>query len=89
MWLILLSHAEANFSEMGSSLNHLSYLLFWDAAIRTKPYPIFIEGRSGEILAGEKSVGMIGEIHPEILDKWGIKMPTVLFELDLNALFGL
>ncbi len=81
----LFSHAGANFSEMGSCLNHLGYLLFWDTAIQTKHFPIFIEGRSGEIMAGDKNVGIIGEIHPEVLDKWGIKMPTVMFELDLNG----
>ena len=85
---VLLSHAEANFSEMGSYLNHLQYLMFWDTRIQAKHFPIFIEGRSGEIIAGDIPVGMIGEIHPEILDKWGIKMPTVLFELDLSALFA-
>jgi phenylalanyl-tRNA synthetase beta chain len=82
----LLSYAEANFSEMGSYLNHLQYLMFWDTRIQAKHFPIFIEGRSGEIMAGDNPVGMIGEIHPEILDKWSIKMPTVLFELDLSVL---
>ncbi len=84
----LLSHAEANFSEMGSYLTHLQYLMFWDVKIQTKHFPIFIEGRSGEIMADDIPVGMIGGIHPEILDKWGIKMPTVLFELDLSVLFS-
>jgi phenylalanyl-tRNA synthetase beta chain len=83
---VLLSHAEANFSEMGSYLTHLQYLMFWDTRIEAKHFPIFIEGRSGEIIAGSPPVGIIGEVHPEILDKWGIKMPTVLFELDLSVL---
>ena len=91
----LLAHAEANFSEMGSYLAHLQYVMFWNIRIRTNHFPIFIPGRSGEIVAcsepgrsvTEMPVGMIGEVHPEILDRWGIKMPTVLFELDLSALF--
>jgi phenylalanyl-tRNA synthetase beta chain len=83
----LLSHAEANFSEMGSYLMPLQYLMFWETRIQAKHFPIFIEGRSGEIMSGNTWVGMIGEVHPEILDKWGIKMPTVLFELDLSVLF--
>jgi phenylalanyl-tRNA synthetase beta chain len=84
----LLAHAEANFSEMGGYLAHLQYLMFWDIKIRTKSFPIFIPGRSGEIVAGDTTVGLIGEVHPEILDKWSINMPIVLFELDLSLLFG-
>lgn len=84
----LLAHSEANFSEMGSYLMHLSYLLFWELTIRAQTYPLFIAGRSGEIVADGLTVGRIGEVHPAILEKWGIKMPTVLFELDLSLLFS-
>lgn len=86
---VLLAHAEANFSEMGSYLNHLQYLMFWEIGIQAKHFPIFIEGRSGQIIVDNTPVGVIGEVHPEILDKWGIKMPTVLFEMDLTTLFVL
>ena len=81
---VLLCHAQANFSEIGSYLENLAYLMFWDLEIRARNFPIFIKGRSGEIIVNDESVGLIGEIHPEILEKWGIKMPTVIFELDLT-----
>ncbi len=83
----LLAHSEANFSEMGSFLIHLGYLMFWDLSIRAQTFPMYISGRSGEIASGSNVVGRIGEVHPGILEKWGIKMPTVLFELDLSQLF--
>jgi phenylalanyl-tRNA synthetase beta chain len=83
----LLSYSEANFSEMGSYLMHLGYLMFWELTIRTQALPMFIAGRSGNIVADGTTVGRIGEVHPAILEKWGIKMPTVLFELDLSLLF--
>jgi phenylalanyl-tRNA synthetase beta chain len=50
---------------------------------------VFIKGRSGKILANDQQVGVIGETHPEILEQWGIKMPTVMFEVDLTTLFSL
>lgn len=84
----LLAHAEANFSELGSYLTHLSYLLFWEMRLQAREFPIFIAGRSGEILVGERVVGLIGEVHPAILETWGMKMPTVLFEVNLTALAG-
>ena len=85
----LLSHAEANFSEIGSFLANLQYLMLWDTTIQAKDLPVFIKGRSGKILANDQQVGVIGETHPEILEQWGIKMPTVMFEVDLTTLFSL
>ena len=79
-----ISHAEANFSELGSYLAHLQYLMGWDARIQAKELPIFIPGRSGEIVVDETTAGIIGEIHPAVLEKWGIKMPSAIFELDLS-----
>jgi phenylalanyl-tRNA synthetase beta chain len=83
----LLAHAGANFSEMGSYLTQLQYLMFWNIKIQTDNFQLFIPGRSASIMADETAVGVIGEVHPEILDTWGIRMPTVLFEVDLSTLF--
>ncbi|MFX0185271.1 MAG: phenylalanine--tRNA ligase subunit beta [Candidatus Hodarchaeota archaeon] len=85
----LLSHAEANYSEIGSYLENLQYLMFWNTKMKAKNFQIFITGRSGEIMVNGQSIGIIGEIHPEFLDKWTIKMPTVIFELDISMLFSI
>ncbi|GAK52530.1 phenylalanyl-tRNA synthetase beta chain [Candidatus Moduliflexus flocculans] len=81
----MIAHAEANFSEMGSVLTYLAYLMGWTCSLRPVKNALFIEGRCGEILIDGKSVGIIGEVHPETLTKWGIKMPVTLFELQLTA----
>jgi len=47
----------------------------------------FIDGRIAEIYIKEKLVGYIGEIHPKILKNWKIKMPVVLFEIDIEEIF--
>jgi len=44
----------------------------------------FIEGRTAEIKFNEKTIGLIGEIHPRILKNWRIKMPVALFEIELD-----
>jgi phenylalanyl-tRNA synthetase beta chain len=31
-------------------------------------------------------IGMIGEVHPEVLERWGITMPAVAFEISLSEL---
>ena len=50
------------------------------------PHPSFLEGRAGRILVADKPVGIIGEIHPEVLERWQITMPVVAFDLNLSQL---
>jgi phenylalanyl-tRNA synthetase beta chain len=82
----LIAHSTASFSEAHSYLDGLFYYL--DRAYELAPVArgTFIPGRAGEILVGGKSVGFIGEVHPEVLEKWGITMPCALFEITLDAL---
>ncbi len=46
----------------------------------------FIEGRCASIIVNEKTVGEIGEIYPEVLEKFELEMPVVALELDLEKL---
>ncbi len=57
--------------------------------IKVKPGEdsIFIKGRTGKIIIGEKEAGLIGEIHPEILENFEIEMPTAALELDLELMY--
>jgi len=40
----------------------------------------------GSIVSEGKQVGVIGELHPEVLERWQIAVPAVAFELDLTEL---
>ena len=43
----------------------------------------FMPGRVAEI----SGMGIIGEIHPKVLENWGIEKPVVAFEVDATKLF--
>ena len=47
---------------------------------------MFSEGRMADILAGNKTVGFIGEISPEVIDNFKIRMPVAGFEIKLTGL---
>ena len=48
--------------------------------------PFFHPGRCARILAGKESLGIVGEVHPSILDRFDLKtQPVALLELDLPA----
>jgi len=82
-----ISHAVANFSESHSYLDFLFQQLNLPYSFNPVNHSSFIDGRVGEILVNDKKLGIIGEIHPQVLENWGIKTPLSLFELNINALY--
>ena len=47
------------------------------------------DGRTGTIIINNKPVGYIGEVHPETLREWNIKLPVALLEISLDEIFKL
>ncbi|GKS56773.1 phenylalanine--tRNA ligase beta subunit [Nitrospira sp.] len=83
---VLAVHAGVTFSELHSALDLLLYYAGYTYELRPLTHPSFLEGRAGEIVVKESSVGYVGELHPEVLDQWQITVPAAAFELDLSAL---
>lgn len=51
--------------------------------------PYGLEGRSAFLKIDDKNVGWIAEINPEVLLRFLIRMPTIMFEIDLSKTFNL
>jgi len=81
-------HAEAEFTEIRSVLDFLIQTLgVWNSfEVKSITNPTFIEGRTGEIWLNKKKVGYIGELHPEVLENFGLRYPVALFEFNLSVL---
>lgn len=82
----VIAHASAHFSEIHSCLDVLFYYLGKEYRLETVQHPSFLEGRAGRILVAGRPVGVIGELHPEVLERWQIAMPVVAFDLNLSHL---
>lgn len=85
---IALSHEKADFTEAKQILEGLFRSLGFEAAIKEGKHPSFISGRMGEIWVQRKKIGLLGEIHPLVLNNWSLGMPVVGIELDLEEIFG-
>jgi phenylalanyl-tRNA synthetase beta chain len=48
--------------------------------------PRFIPGRAALIRYQGKAAGVFGELHPEVLENWGITVPCTAAEIDLDVL---
>jgi len=64
----------------------LLYYLGKSYGLEPLAHPSFLEGRAGRIILDGQGIGVIGELHPEVLEHWQIVMPTVAFEVSVNGL---
>jgi len=81
------SHSTANFTEVKSFAEALLAnlgLKKWQ--IKEAKHPSFLEGRTAAIYVKGKCLGILGEVHPEVLNNFESENPTVAFEIDLEHL---
>lgn len=81
------SHSTANFTEVKSFCEALLTnlgLKKWQ--IKAARHPSFLEGRVAAVYINGKRLGILGEIHPQVLNNFELENPTVAFEIDLETL---
>ncbi|WP_258084666.1 phenylalanine--tRNA ligase subunit beta [Thermococcus thermotolerans] len=84
---VALAHPRVTFTEAKEILESVMRHLGFEYALEEIEHPSFIEGRVGRIVVDGKVIGIIGEIHPAVLENWGIEMPVAAFELFLRPLY--
>jgi phenylalanyl-tRNA synthetase beta chain len=92
-YLGLLSvHAEADFNEIASEVATLLFYLGRDFDVAEPAEgnedPRFIHGRQARVIVAGKEIGVYGELHPRLLEAWGVGLPASAGEFDLDLLLG-
>ena len=82
----LSADSEAGFNLVNSQISALLFYVSRDYQVKELSDPRFIPGRAAQILIEGQRVGVFGEIHPQVLDNWGIGMPVTAGEVDLDLL---
>jgi len=80
---MMLADTVAGFNEINT---HISALLYYmNLKHRLKPVrdPRFIDGRCAAIVLNNQPFGILGEIHPEVLENWHVEMPCAVAEMDI------
>jgi phenylalanyl-tRNA synthetase beta chain len=86
----LVAHSSASYSEAKSSLeSFMATLCGKDAQTKAGEHWAFASGRSASVVVDGKVIGYVGEVKPESLDAFGVKIPVSGFEMDLTALHEL
>ncbi len=79
--------ADANFTKAKQGLDSLMNGLGINYGIVEMEHSSFIEGRVGKIVASDGSdIALVGEVHPKVLENFGVEQPVCAFEVDLDAI---
>jgi len=78
--------SDANFNTAAAELQTLFYYLSREYEVVESSDSRFISGRAAAIIYKGKPIGVFGELHPEVLENWGVTVPCTAGEIDLDAL---
>jgi len=81
------SHPTANFTEIKSILEALLLnlgLKKW--TVKEAEHPSFLQGRAAAVSFKGTELGVVGEVHPEVLNNFELENPTGAFEIDLQKI---
>ena len=84
----LTASANANFNTLASEVSSLVYFLDHEYKVLESEDPRFIPGRQAQLIVDGQPAGVFGEVHPQVLENWGITVPCVAGELDLETLMA-
>lgn len=81
----VIAHGKAGFAEVKSVVECLLKNLGIEYKIQAALHPSFIQGRTAKIVV-DKEIGVFGEVHPEVLERWRVEVPVVAFEVEVVCL---
>jgi len=81
------SHSTANFTEVKSTVEALLQNMGvrrWE--IKPIKHRSFLDGRVAGVYLKRKEVGVLGEMHPEVLNNFELENPTAAFEINIEEI---
>jgi phenylalanyl-tRNA synthetase beta chain len=84
---VMICHSKANYTEAKSYLVSLfKTCLGMDVKTLPASHWAFSEGRTATVEVSNLHAGYIGEVKPEVLERFGIKVPVSGFELNISSI---
>ncbi|HLC63317.1 MAG TPA: phenylalanine--tRNA ligase subunit beta [Candidatus Nanoarchaeia archaeon] len=85
---IALTSSNAGFTDIKQIMDCLFKLLNVSYKLEEKDIGMCISGRAGEIAVNGKKIGVIGELHPQVLLNFNLDYPAALLDLNVDLLIG-
>ncbi|MBN2459401.1 phenylalanine--tRNA ligase subunit beta [Candidatus Woesearchaeota archaeon] len=86
---IAICGADADFTRIKQMLDILMGATDKKYELKETNHNSFIKGRAASIMVYGQNIGILGELHPEVLSNFGIEMPAVGLELNISELHDL
>jgi phenylalanyl-tRNA synthetase beta chain len=78
---------ESGYATARSVVDALLRELGWKAEYAAIDHPTFVPGRAASFAINGKPIGILGEVHPEVLTNFGLTCPVALAEVTLQRVF--
>ena len=82
----LQAEKDANYNTAAAQIQTVFYYLSREFDVEESDDTRFISGRAASVLYKGKRIGVFGEVHPELLENFGLYMPCTAAEIDIEAL---
>jgi len=83
---LLRADTAAGFNEINEDVSALLFYLNVEYTLKALEDGRFIQGRCAAIMINNRQWGLLGELHPGVLQNWHIEMPCAVAEMDISAL---
>ena len=81
--------SKANFNDAKALFLSIDSAFGMGLSLSAASHGSFIQGRCAYVKKGEKTVGILGELHPKVLSGFKIEEPTTCLEINLSELLGI
>ncbi len=82
----VVSHASTDYTEIRKDIDFFLRKLNVSYTLVEEDYVWCISGRSAKIMINSVECGLLGEVHPEVLRRFGIENPVSCFEINLSKI---
>ncbi len=86
---VLLCHAKTDYTEVKQILDYVLRMLEMQYEVHAAEHQSFIPGRVSRVRVKNKGIAYMGELHPKVLQSFGIEQPVAALEINLTQLFWL
>jgi phenylalanyl-tRNA synthetase beta chain len=82
----VLARTDASYEDAKARLQALAGAFGADLETPATDHPSFISGRAADVVLDGEVVGVVGELHPEVLVEHDLEVPVAAFEFRLDGL---
>lgn len=83
---VTLCSDSVTFTDIKQTLDYLFNQLGLEYSLKPASMPTFLDGRCASIHIDGQHVGLIGEIHPKVLENFSLTMPVAAFDITMDSL---